>query len=190
MPNIFSEIEDNIFFNETIIFDEEKIKCYILEFLTKKLAAANDKERPFLFEQIIYDFFDYEHILLIRTKKTRDFGIDGVVKLNMQLIGNADIGLQIKFKQIDSTDIDSFSASLKNAELQLGVLVCKESRRLDKYNLNSKLTAILFSRGIKLKERLIEENINLNPIFILKFQDVIDLTASNIRAVVKGVYKK
>ena len=126
---------------------------------------------------------------LIKTKKTRDFGVDGIIKLKLELLGSLDIGLQIKHKLVDSNDVDLFLAALKNMELQLGVVVCKDSRNLQKYELNSKIKAILLSRGVNIKERIINEKIDINPVFILKFDEIIEIVAAQIRAVVKGVYK-
>ena len=145
---------------------------------------------PFFFEEIIYDFFDYRKIKLIRTKKTRDFGIDGIITLETELLGKVNLGLQIKYKLIDSNDIDMFLSAIKNAELQLGVIVCKDSRKLEKYELNSKIKAILLSKGIQIKERLIKEEVDINPVFILKLNDLIDVAASDMRSFVKAVYKK
>ena len=192
MVNIFSEIEDLILFelNEELIFDKDKIKNFIFNFISNKLCSKNEKERPFFFEKIVYDFFEYMKFSLIKTPKTRDGGLDGIIKLKIELIGEADLGLQIKYKTIDSNDIDLFLSSLKNAELQLGALVCKDSRRLDKYELNSKIKTILLSKGIKLRERLINERIDLNPIFILKLEDLIEIVASDIRGFITSVYKK
>lgn len=190
MVNFFSEIEDELFFNEEIIFDEVKIREFASSFILNKLNEKNEVERPFYFEEVIYDFFEYLNIQLIRTKKTRDFGIDGFIKLKVGFLGDIDIGLQIKYKLIDSNDIDLFLSALKNAELQLGVIVCKDSRRLEKYELNSKIKAILLSKGIKIREKLIKEEININPVFVLKFEDILDIVASEIRAVVRAIYKK
>ena len=150
----------------------------------------DETKKGFLFEEIVYDFFDYMNIGLLRSKKTRDFGIDGILKLNLQLVGEVNLGVQIKYKLIDSTDIDSFLSSLRNAELQLGVIVCKNSRNLEKYELNSRIKAILFSRGILLKERLIKDKIDINPVFVLKFDDLLNVVANNVRGVVKSIYKK
>jgi len=192
MVNIFSEIEDLILFelNEELIFDKDKIKIFIFNFISNKLGSKNEKERPFFFEKIVYDFFEYMKFSLIKTPKTRDGGLDGIIKLKIELIGEADLGLQIKYKTIGSNDIDLFLSSLKNAELQLGALVCKDSRRLDKYELNSKIKTILLSKGIKLRERLIGERIDINPIFILKLDDLIEIVASDIRGFITSVYKK
>lgn len=189
MVNIFSEIEDNIILDESIIFEEDKIKKYIFDFIANRIALKTDREKPFLFEEVIYDFFDYKNINLIRTKKTRDLGIDGVIKLKLDLLGELNLGLQVKYRLIDSNDIDLFLSALRNAELQLGVVVCRDSRKLEKYELNSKIRAILLSKGIKIKERLIKENIDINPIFILKLNDLIEIVASEMRAEnVTGAY--
>src|SRR3989344_3198470 len=118
MDNLFYKIEEEVFFREDIIYDEEKIKEFIIDYIKKKLNEKIDKEKPFYFEEIVYDFFDYINIGLLKSKKTRDFGIDGIIKLNLQLIGEVNLGVQIKYKLIDSTDIDSFLSSLRNAELQ------------------------------------------------------------------------
>ena len=189
MANLFFEIEDKLFFDESIIFDEEKIKQFILDFISKKISEKQENERAFFFEEIVYDFFDYMHIDLIKTKKTRDFGVDGIIKLKLELLGSLDIGLQIKYKLIDSNDVDLFLSALKNSELQLGVIVCKDSRNLQKYELNSKIKAILLSRGVNIKERIINEKVDINPVFILKFNEIIEIVAAQIRAVVRGVYK-
>ncbi len=190
MVNIFSEIEDEIFFNESIIFEKDKIKNYILDFIANRLNSKPEKGRPFFFEEIVYDFFDYRKIDLTKTRKTRDLGIDGIIKLKLDILGSINLGVQIKYKLIDSNDVDLFLSALKNAELQLGVIVCKDSRKLEKYELNSKIKAILLSKGIKIKERLIKENININPVFILKLNDIVEIVASEMRAVIESVYKK
>jgi len=190
MVNIFSEIEDDVLFNESIMFDENKIKEYILNFVVNRLNSKPEKERPFFFEEIVYDFFDYRRIDLTKTKKTRDLGIDGIIKLKLDMLGNINLGVQIKYKLIDSNDVDLFLSALKNAELQLGVIVCKDSRKLEKYELNSKIKAILLSKGIKIKEKLIKENIDINPVFILKLNDIIEIVALEMRAVVSAVYKQ
>lgn len=190
MVNAFSEGEDRIFYNESIIFDEEKIKKSVLKDLTDKLNVKPTNERAFFFEEVMYDFFEYIGIDLIKTKKTRDFGIDGVIKIKLDLFGDVDLGLQIKYKLIDSTDIDLFLTATKNAELQLGVIVCKDSRQLQKYELNSKIKAILLSKGIKVKDKIIKENININPVFILKMGDITEIVTSKIRGTIKTIYKK
>ena len=134
MANFFSEIEEEILFNDDLMFDELKIKEYIF--------------------------------------------------------GEIDLDLQIKYSLIDSNDIDLFLASLKNAEIQMGVLVCKESRNLEKYELNSKIKTILLSKGIQIKERIIEKDINLNPVLILKLNELTEIVTFQIRAVVRGIYKE
>ena len=190
MANIFSEIEEQVCFNEEIIFDEDKIKDFILAEIIKRINAKEEKEKPFYFEEIIKDFFKYRKIQLIETKKTRDFGLDGIIKLGLEMLGDINLGLQIKYKLIDSNDIDLFLSALRNTELQLGVIVCKDSRRLDKYELNSKIKAILLSRGILIKERLLNEKVDINPVLILKFEEIISIVASDIRGFIKSVYKK
>src|SRR3989344_915642 len=188
--SIFEEIEQEIFnqINEELLFDEKKIKEFIANNLSKRLQEQNERQQPFLFEKIIFDFFRYMKIELTESKKTRDFGIDGIVKMNVGLFGEVNLGLQIKYKTIDSTEVDSFLSALKMSELQLGAIICKDSRELTKYELNSKLKAILFSRGISLRERLIKDKININPVFVLTFEEVISIVASNIRAFIKAVY--
>lgn len=190
MANIFFEIEDEILLNENVIFDEIAIKEFISDFISNKLNEKNEAERAFYFEEIIYNFFEYLNIQLIRTKKTRDFGIDGFIKLKIDFLGDINIGLQIKYQLINSNDIDLFLSALRNAELQLGVIVCKDSRKLEKYELNSKIKAIFLSKGIKIREKLIKEEININPVFVLKFEDILDIIASEIRAVARAIYKK
>jgi len=143
MDNIFYKVEEEIFFDETIIFDELKIREHILKKIAGMLNSVDEKERAFVFQNIVYDFFKYRGIEVLEAKKTRDFGLDGIVKFKLDFLGELNLGLQIKNKLIDSNDVDLFVSALRNAEIQLGVLVCKESRRLDKYELNSKVKAIL-----------------------------------------------
>lgn len=190
MNNIFSEIEEEILFNDDLMFDEEKIKKSIFDSIINRLELQTKEKRGFEFEEIVYNFFEYMNIKLLKTNKTRDHGLDGIIKLKLDIFGEVDLGLQIKYKLIDSTDIDLFLSALKNFELQLGVIICKDSRELQKYELNSKLRAFLLSRGISIKERLIKENIDTNPALILKLDDLIEVVASEIRSVVKGIYKR
>jgi len=190
MPNIFSKIEEEVTFDEDIIFDEEKIKQFIFKKIEKKVEKVQEQKRGFYFEEIIYDFFNYMNLPLIKSPKTRDFGIDGMVKLDLNLLGSIDVGLQIKYKLINSNDVDLFLFSLNSAEIKLGVIICKDSRTLQKYELNSKLKAILFSKVILLKEKLIKEKVDINPVFVLKLNDVIEIVSPQIRAFVKTVYKK
>lgn len=189
MDNIFSQIEQEIFLNEKIMFDKKKIKTEIENIINKRINSINNLKH-FAFEDIVYDFFKYKNIPLIKTKKTRDSGLDGIIKLKVNLLGNINVGLQIKHKTIDSTDIDSFLSALKFSELQIGTIVCKESRELQKYDLNSKIKTILLSRGITQKENLINEKIDINPVSIIKFNDILDIVASEIRDVIKSIYKQ
>ena len=190
MSNVFFELEEEVLFNDSLMFDEDKIKDFISSFLVEKIQKCSEFERAFCFEAIIYDFFYYIGINLLKTGKTRDLGLDGIIRLNLELLGEINLGLQIKYSLIDSNDLDLFLSALKRAELQLGVLVCKDARKFNNYNLNSKLKAILLSKGIKIRERLIKENLDINPVIVLRFEDVVEIVVSNIRAVVRGVYKK
>lgn len=130
------------------------------------------------------------NIPLIKTPKTRDGGLDGFVNLNVGFLGELKLGLQIKYSLIDSTDIDSFLTSLNNTEIQLGILVCKDSRKLTKYELNSKIKSILLSRGVAIKEKLLNEKVDINLVFVLKLNELVEIASSQIRAFVKSVYKK
>ncbi len=188
--NLFYEIEEKLLFDEEIVFDEDKIKNYLLEKLSKKLSDQPLGKRGFYFEKIIYDFLKYMNLNLTETPATKDFGIDGIVKLGLSIFGDVDLGLQIKYKLIDSNDVDLFLTALKNSELQLGMLICKDSRRLEKYELNSKLKAILLSKGINVKEKLINDDVDINPVLVLKFEEVIQIVVSQIRAIARGIYKK
>lgn len=188
MTNLFSELEAEITFNESLCFNEEEIKEFLFKKIKQKIESSENK--GFEFEKVVYDFFDYMKIPLTKTSKTRDNGIDGFVDFNLGFLGNVKFGLQIKYKLIDSTDIDSFFASLKNAELQMGVIVCKESRNLTKYELNSRIKTILLSRGISIKEKLLNENVDINPVFVLKLNELVDIVACQMRAFIQSVYKK
>lgn len=188
--NIFYQIEEEVFNKDEIMFDVSEIKKFIRGFIIRLVNSQLVMQRGFYFEKIIFDFLEYKGFEFIKTKKTRDFGIDGIIKISLDLVGNIDLGLQIKYKVVGSEDIDLFSAALKNSELQLGLIICKDSRYLEKYDLNSKINAILFSKGIRIKEKLINDKISINPIAILKLDDIISMVADDIRLVIKGVYKK
>ena len=189
MTNIFYEIEEKISYEDEIIFDKIKIKERINELIIEKLNFIKSNKN-FFFEEIVYDFFDYLNIPLIRTKKTRDSGIDGIIKLKLNILGNVNVGLQIKNKIIDSTDIDLFSSSLNLSELQLGIIVCKDSRHFEKYDLNTKIKTILLSKGIEPSEKLINEKVDINPVSIIKFDDLVEIVALQIRGFIKSIYKK
>lgn len=188
MDNLFSKIEEEIIFQEDICFNEEKIQQFVLEAI--KMRLENSDNKGFEFEEIVYNFFEYMNIPIIKTLKTRDGGLDGFIDFDVGFLGKIKLGLQIKYKLVDSTDVDSFLISLKNAEIQLGVLLCKDSRELTKYELNSKIKSVLFSRGISIKEKLLKEKIDINPAFILKLNELVEIVSSQIRAFVKSVYKK
>ena len=188
MDNLFFKIENEILSNEEIIFEKEKIKDEINKLILEKFKIKENKN--FFFEDVVCDFFDYIDTPLIKTKKTRDSSLDGILKLKLDFLGDVDVGLQIKNKIIDSTDVDSFYSSLKLSELQIGTIICRDSRHLEKYDLNTKIKTILLSRGIELKEKLINDKIDINPVFIIKFEDIVDIASSQIRGVAKSVYKK
>lgn len=186
--NFFKSIENDLFEKEEIIFNEKKIQEIILQKISEEIDK-NPKKEGFCFEKIIYDFFDYLNFDLIKTKKTRDAGIDGIISLKIEPFGNLKLGLQIKYKIIDSTDIDKFIQALNYAELKLGVITCKESRRLIKYELNSKLKALFLTQNLK-NTNFKFEKVDLNPVFILKLKDVVTLGASKMRAIASTIYKK
>lgn len=188
MDNLFFKLEEEIILNEETCFDEEKIKELIFKNIKNKLDNSDNK--GFEFEKIVYEFFEYMNIPVIKTKKTRDSGIDGFIKLKIGFLGDLDLGVEIKHKLINSNDVDLFLTSLRNAEVKLGVMVCKDSRNLTKYELNSKIKSILFSRGITIKEKLLKEKVDINPVFILKLDEIVDVISYQIRAFVRGVYKK
>ena len=190
MNNLFFEIEEKLFEDEDIIFDEERIKDFIFDYVNEKIKGQKISKRRFYFEKIVFDFFEYMGLAVRRTKKTRDFGIDGFVKVKIGFLGNLDFGLQIKYKKIGSNDIDLFLKSLRNVELNLGVIVCKDVRRLDNYDLNSRLRNLLFSKGIEIKEKLIKDKVDINSVVILKFEEIVEIVSSEIRSFVKAVYKK
>ncbi len=188
--NIFYQIEDEVLDKESIMFDLIRIKEFVGDFIFKLINNQLVMKRGFYFEKIIFDFLEYKGFEFIKTKNTRDFGIDGIIKINLDLVGSVDLGLQIKYKLLGSEDIDLFSSALRNSELQLGLIICKDARYLEKYDLNSKIKAILFSKGIKIKQRLINNKISINPIAILKLEDIISMVADEIRMMIKGIYKK
>ncbi|MFH1710905.1 MAG: restriction endonuclease [Nanoarchaeota archaeon] len=188
--NFFFDIESEITFRDDLMFDKAKIEFYILNSIISKLKSAAKNKVGFCFEEVVCDFFEYRRIPLIKTKKTRDFGIDGIITLDAGIFGKINLGLQAKYSLIDSNDVDIFFSALRHAELQLGVIVCKDSRRLEKYELNSKLKAILLSKGINVKERLINQKVDVNPVIILKMEDIVKIVALDIRSFVASVYKQ
>ncbi len=186
--NIFSKVEDKILTDEEKMFDVSKIKEVLSYSLIEEITK---KENKYLyFEEVVAQFFKYLNVPYAETGKTRDGGIDGIITLQLSLLGNVQLGVQAKYTRIDSNDVDTFLSALKHAELQLGIIVCKESRKLEKYDLNSKIKAILFSRGILIREKAIEESININPIFIIIMDDMLDIVSSQIRNTIRMIYKK
>jgi len=185
--NFFKILDKKIFSSEQIIFSKSKIKKFVKNLIFQELNSLPKNKRGEFFEKIVCDFFEYMHFELTRTKKTRDFGLDGIIKTELEPFGKLKIGLQIKYKKINSIDVDSFLQALNFAEIRLGALVCKDAARLDKYTISSKLKAMLFGeeKGIKVKEKL-----ELKPVFILKFEDVLNIFSEEVRYKVQAIYKR
>ena len=186
--NFFKEIEEKILYeDEEILFNDKKIREIAEKIILNKINEFEERKRGLFFEEIILDFFEYKNFKIFRTKKTRDFGLDGLIKIDIEPFGNLKLGLQVKYKKIDSKDVDLLVNALNFAEIKVGVLVCKDAGRLDKYNISSKLKAMLIGKENKLN---IKEDFNINPVFILKFDDILDIFSHNIRGVVEMFYKK
>jgi len=186
--NFFKEIEKRILYeDEEILFDDKKIREISEKLIIDKINKIDENKKGLFFEEIICDFFEYKNFEIFRTKKTRDFGLDGLIELKIEPFGNLKLGLQIKYKKVGSEDIDLLINALNFAEIKMGVLVCKDSGRLDKYNLSSKLKAMLIGKENKIE---IKENLDINPVFILKFSDILDIFSQSVRDVVRSVYKK
>jgi len=187
--NFFKEIEKNILNenDEEILFDYNNIRKLSEEIILNGINKVNEKKRGLFFEEIMLDFFEYKLFKVFRTKKTRDFGLDGLIEINIEPFGDLKLGLQVKYKKIDSKDVDLLINSLNFAEIKVGVLICKDANRLDKYNISSKLKAMLIGKENKLD---VKENLSINPIFILKFSDILDVFSHEVRGVVEMVYKK
>ena len=186
--NFFKEIEKKILYeDEEILFDNEKVREIAEKIVLTKINDVDEKKRGLFFEEIILDFFEYKNFKIFRTKKTRDFGLDGLIEIEIEPFGHLKLGLQVKYKRIDSKDVDLLISALNFAEIKVSVLVCKDFGRLDKYNLSSKLKAMLIGKENKID---IKEDLNINPVFILKFNDILDIFSSSVRDVVRSVYKK
>ena len=69
------------------------------------------------------------------------------------------------------------------------MIACKDSRDLQKYDLNNKIKTILLTKGIIQEENLIKDKISINPISIIKFDDILNIVTSEIRGYIKAVYK-
>lgn len=186
--NYFKELQTQILRNsENILFDEKKIKKIAKKELEKAMENQPKTKNGLFFEEIICDFFEFLGFEVIRTKKTRDLGIDGIIKTKLQPFGLLELGLQVKYKTIDSSDVDSFVQALNFAEIRIGVIVCKKAKRLDKYTLSSKMKAILL--GAKNEVR-INKRIDLKPVFVMSLRETIDVFSQHLRDVVKSVYKR
>jgi len=186
--NFFRRIEEEILMeDEEILFSNKEIRKLSEEIILNEFKKIEERKRALFFEEIICDFFEYQYFKIFRTKKTRDFGLDGLIEIEIEPFGNLKMGLQVKYKNVNSNDVDSFLQALNFAEIKVGVLVCKDSGRFDKYKISSKLKAMLIDKKIDIK---IKEDFNINPVFILKFSDILDIFSHNVRNVVESVYKK
>lgn len=186
--NFFKKIEFELTdAPEQVLFSEKKIRALAEKLVLREINKKPVKQRPAFFEKIICDFFIFRNFKLIKTKKTRDLGLDALIKTRLEPFGELSLGLQIKYKKIGSIDVDLFLRSLDFADLKLGALVCKDSRRLDKYTLSAKLKAMLFGLG---EEASLKKRIDLKPVFILKFSDILDVFTGEIRLRMKGIYKR
>jgi len=186
--NFFKGLESEILnLDESILFSEKKIRGAVEKAVLGKLNSVAASRRGFLFEAIVCDFFENHGFEVVRSKKTRDLGIDALVSTELQPFGKLSLGVQAKYKRISSKDVDLFLQALRFSEIALGVVVCKEAGRLDKYTLSSKLRGLLFGLG---KKADLGERIDLNPVFVLKFSELINIFAKKVRSIVKGIYKR
>lgn len=186
--NFFKEIERRILnSDEEILFDYNKIRELSEKLILDEINKIEEPKRGLFFEEIMIDFFEYKLFKIFRTKKTRDFGLDGLIEIDIEPFGTLKLGLQIKYKKIESKDVDLLINALNFAEIKIGVLVCKDAGRLDKYTISSKLKAMLISKENKLS---IKEDLSINPVFILKFSDILDIFSHEVRGVVEMIYKK
>ncbi len=186
--NLFRQLEEEILDRaEGEIFNHQKICAIAKEFFSKKIAnAKNDSERGFIFQDIVCDFFEYKNFKIHRTKKTKDFGIDGVIEAEIRPFGILRMGLQVKYKRINSADLDSFLQALDFAEIKVGVIACKDSARLQKNSAKAKFKAMLLGRTEKIPKF---EDFGLQQVFVLKFAEIICLFAEETMLVIKGIYK-
>lgn len=188
--NFFKKLEEEaLWHKEDTLFDADRIKSYARGYILNKIQEKKEKERGFFFEEIVCDFFEYLGYRVTRTKKTRDRGLDGIVDVKIMPLGEVKLGIQAKWGRIDSGDVDGFIQSLENAEIRLGVIACRDSTRLQKYTLPAKIKSILFFRNIKAKVKDIPD-VGIEPVFILKLDDMIEVTSKKIRDIVSSTYKR
>lgn len=188
--NFFKKFEEDVLWQkEDTLFDADRIKSYTRKYVLDKIQDKKEKERGFFFEGIVCDFFEYLGYRVTRTKKTRDMGLDGIVDVNIMPLGEVKLGIQAKWRKIGSRDVDGFIQSLENAEIKLGVIACRDSTRLQKYTLSAKIRSILLFRDIEAKVKDIPD-IGIEPVFILKLDDIVEVTSKKIRDIVSSTYKR
>ncbi len=191
MDNFFDSLEKKILLSdEEVLFNIEKIKEYSRNYLLDNIEEKPKNERGFYFEEIVCDLFRYLNFKVIQTKKTRDFGLDGIIETELEPFGKLKLGLQVKWKKINASDVDLFIQALNFAEIRLGILLCKTTGDIKKYKLSSKIKAILSSFDNDVKNDPNISELYLEPIFILKFDDIVDIFSQRVRNLVSAVYKR
>ncbi len=190
MDNFFKQVEEEVLWqDDNILFNTDEITKYSKQYVLERINEKEEGRRGFFFEEVVCDFFEYVGYDVVRSKKTRDHGLDGVVETDVPPLGKLKLGLQAKWKMVDSTDVDQLLQALENAEIRLGVLVCRESSRLDKYKLTSKVKAILFFHNMESEVKDLPD-LDVNPAFIMKFDELIKVSSEKIRGMVKATYKR
>jgi len=191
LDNFFDSLEKKILLSdEEVLFNIEKIKEYSRNYLLDNIEEKPKNERGFYFEEIVCDLFRYLNFKVIQTKKTRDFGLDGIIETELEPFGKLKLGLQVKWKKINASDVDLFIQALNFAEIRLGILLCKTTGDIKKYKLSSKIKAILSSFDNDVKNDPNISELYLEPIFILKFDDIVDIFSQRVRNLVSAVYKR
>ena len=186
--NYFRELQGQILkSSDSVLFDEKKIKEMARNHVEKSIEKQAKTERGLFFEKIVLDFFDFLGFKVTRTKKTRDLGIDGIIKTELPPFGLLRMGLQVKYKEIDSSDIDAFIQALNFAEIRVGVVACRKAGRLDKYTISTKVKALLLGSENNMR---IGKRIDLKPVFVMNLNEIIGIFSQHTRDVVKSVYKR
>lgn len=186
--NLFLTVESELLeLADKESFSKSKIETFLKSrFIEKINSGKTPSEKGFIFERLVCDFFEYKSFKVLRTKKTCDFGIDGIIEVKLSPFGTLRLGLQVKYKKISAKDFDVFVQSLNFAEIKIGVLVCKDSAKIQRNSLNSKVKAILSTKGGNLPKL---PDFELNQAFILKAKDIIELAAEQAFFTVKSIYK-
>lgn len=186
--NLFRQIEEiAIDLAENTRLNREIIRQLAEKSVLERISSKKtNPEKGIAFQEIVCDFFEYRNFKVFRQKKTRDLGIDGIIESKLAPFGVLRIGLQAKFKKIGSADVDSFIQALNFAEIKLGVLVCKDSTRISRTFLSSKLDAILLGSGKKPPK---VGRIELQPVFVMKFGELLDSFTEEAVSAVNSIYK-